>query len=152
MYKQGNLFDNSFEEVDSPYSWHLDQLKVLEVGLDLLRYRDHGLRKENQIYTMYCPMHFDMEEKFQIYPEDNSYYCYTCETEGGPLSLLFRSMRNPYNYLKTKFDIDVDNKEDFLNLYTRVTMENEDWYSNAFSSDILDELGFLFFKHSNNFA
>jgi len=67
-----------------------EQLEELCQNFDLLEYveQDHQVTKKGNKYFTQCTLHVDDTPSLAIYPETNSYYCFSCKRGGDAISYL----------------------------------------------------------------
>jgi len=61
-------------------------LSIVEVAEKL----GFTLKREGKIYKTLCPFHNDSKPSLALYPETNTYYCFSCGAYGDALNLLIK--------------------------------------------------------------
>lgn len=56
--------------------------------LTTLQRKGYTVKPVGNLYKCKCPFHKDKEASFTIYPDTDSFYCYGCQSGGGPVQLL----------------------------------------------------------------
>lgn len=61
-----------------------DELQMLCEQVDLVEYagKTLDLKKDGTLYRAHCPLHIDKTASLTIYPETNTFYCFSCAVNG----------------------------------------------------------------------
>lgn len=68
-----------------------EMLNEINQNVDLLNYvvKDFDLEKRGDLYYIHCPLHIDKTASLCIFPETNSFYCFSCKRSGKIISWLY---------------------------------------------------------------
>lgn len=74
-------------------------IKEIESKFDLLEYANKILNFNyvSGAYWAHCQRHVDKTASLRLYPESNSYYCFSCHSGGGPIRFMMDYEHLTYN-------------------------------------------------------
>lgn len=84
------------------------------------------LTKQGPLFVTYCPFHKDENRpNFTIYPETNSYFCYTCSKGGNAIDFFAKMEGITYQQAEYKLYSDLQVLRDKINKVVAESIYNE---------------------------
>lgn len=85
-----------------------------------------GLTKQGSLFVTFCPFHRDENRpNFTIYPETNSYFCYTCSIGGNAIDFFARMEKITYAEAEYRIFNDLQLLRDKINKIAKEPVYND---------------------------